>query len=65
MSEAEKERVKRVIYEMSKDSEHYKEEQRKQKQAEARIEEARAKVSKLSASELLLQQEGNKNPLQT
>lgn len=38
MAQVDKEWVKKTIYEMSKDSEHFKNEQRKQKQLEQRIE---------------------------
>ncbi|KAL3138793.1 hypothetical protein ABBQ32_005635 [Trebouxia sp. C0010 RCD-2024] len=53
MGGVDKEHVKRIVYEMSKDSPHFKNEQRKQAQTEQRIQRLRAKAKALTPPELL------------
>ncbi|KAA6417424.1 MAG: DNA polymerase kappa-like [Trebouxia sp. A1-2] len=52
MSGVDKDHIKRVVYEMSKDSPHFKNEQRKQAQTEARIKKLRAKAKAIMPAEL-------------
>ena len=48
MAQVDKERVKKTIYDMSKDSEHFKNEQRKQRQLDRRIDQLKAAADQLT-----------------
>eukprot|EP00891_Asterochloris_glomerata_P005434 jgi/Astpho2/5434/e_gw1.00076.4.1_t len=52
MQNVDKEHVKRIVYEMSKDSPHFKNEQRKQAQTEERIRKMQVQAKALSAGEV-------------
>ena len=52
----DREHVKRVVYEMSKDSAHFSEEQRKWRQTEARIARMRQQAEALTSGELAAHQ---------
>eukprot|EP00878_Enallax_costatus_P028564 GHUV01030860.1.p1 GENE.GHUV01030860.1~~GHUV01030860.1.p1 ORF type:complete len:153 (+),score=55.75 GHUV01030860.1:397-855(+) len=52
MQNVDKEKVKKIVYEMSKDSAHFRNEQRKQAQVDAKIAQLKAKVAALSTAEL-------------
>ncbi|KAF6260719.1 hypothetical protein COO60DRAFT_856036 [Scenedesmus sp. NREL 46B-D3] len=56
MQNVDKEKVKRVVFEMSKDSAHFKNEQRKQAQVDARIAQLKAKAASISQAELAAHQ---------
>ena len=52
MDGVDKEKVKRIVYEASVGSRHFQEQQRKQAQVGAKVEQLKAKAAKLSPSEL-------------
>uniref|UniRef100_A0A383WPR7 DNA polymerase kappa n=1 Tax=Tetradesmus obliquus TaxID=3088 RepID=A0A383WPR7_TETOB len=56
MQNVDKEKVKRIVYEMSKDSAHFKNEQRKQAQVDVRIAQLKARAASLSQAELAAHQ---------
>ena len=51
MEGVDKDKVKRIVYEMSKDSDHYKNEQRKQAQVEQRIKKMLAQAQQISPAQ--------------
>lgn len=56
MTDEDKARVKKTIYDLSVDSSHFKNEQRKKAAAEARISESKAKAANMAPSELIRQE---------
>ena len=53
MAQVDKERVKKTIYDMSKDSEHFKNEQRKQRQLDRRIDQLKAAADQLTDEDVV------------
>jgi hypothetical protein len=56
MEGVDKEKVKKIVYEMSKDSAHFKNEQRKQALVDAKIQQLQAQAAALSPSDLTVHQ---------